>query len=383
MLVLQVGPYPQDSQLIRGGVEASVYGLSRELSKSTQVVVIDIPRLGIEDSVEDFDSIQVYRFNNPGPNQKNAAKRINDIINHIMNIKPTICHIHGTGRFGYLMFKQIKKHHIPVIVTVHGLLNVEKKNALKHQITVKNLYQYVFQGYYEKQLLASVDEAIVDTEYVIEAINKYSLGSTSNLHVIPQGINEVFFSLTGSRLSRTILSIGSISRRKGHLKLVKAFDIAAREIDDIELVICGIVSENGYYEELRDYISSLSCKDRISLRINVPLEDLYRLYSQAHVFALHSQEESQGIVFAEAMASGLPIVATRVGGVPNVIKEGVTGYLCEYGDIVCFSELLKRIMSDDYAWESLSNKCKTTAQDYSWAVITESVKKEYFRILEK
>ena len=99
------------------------------------------------------------------------------------------------------------------------------------------------------------------------------------------------------------------------------------------MTVCGIVSDKAYFKDVVEYVKASPCKDKISLLTNLPKDQLLTLYKQAHVFALHSQEESQGIVFAEAMAVGLPVVATNVGGIPYVVENGVTGLLSSYGDI--------------------------------------------------
>lgn len=383
MVIAQIGPYPLDPTLIQGGVEASVYGLAQEQSKSSQVYVFDTPRRFISDCKEKDNRVCVYRFQNPGPHQKDAIRRINNIIDLIQEIRPSVCHIHGTSPFCFRIYKRLQQFRIPAIVTVHGLINVEKGKALQNHFSLKLLCQYIVQGYYEKRLLKSICKAVVDTEYVAETIRGYGLSRVPALSVIPQGINEKYFSLGCSLSSRTILSVGSISRRKGHLMLVKSFEKAAKVLDDIQLTICGILSDKDYYEEICDYISTLPCKDRISLQANVTEEELLDLYRNTHVFALHSQEESQGIVFVEAMAAGLPIVATDIGGIPFVVKHGETGFLTEYGDIDSFSEYIIKTMSKSFDWESMSDNCRRTAMSYSWTAIAGLIEKEYNSIHTK
>lgn len=383
MVIAQIGSYPLDPTLIQGGVEASVYGLAQEQSKSSQVYVFDTPRHGISDYTEKDKSVFVYRFRNPGHHQRNAIRRINSIISIIQAVNPDICHIHGTSPFCFRLHKRLKQLRIPVIVTVHGLINVEKKKALKRRFSFKLLYQYVVQGRCEKRLMKSINRAILDTEYVAEAIHGFKLSKEPAICIIPQGIDEKYFTLNCSESSRTILSVGSISRRKGHLMLIKAFEKAVQLMDDLQLVICGVLADNDYYEEIREYISTLPCKDSISLRANVAKEDLFGFYRNAHIFALHSQEESQGIVFAEAMATGLPVVATDIGGIPFVVKNQTTGFLSKYGNIDSFSDSIVRVMSTGFDWKSMSNNCRISARSYSWASIASLIEKEYHLTLTK
>ena len=380
MTILQAGPYPLDSSLIKGGVEASVFGIVSEQSKTSRVVVIDFPRLGGSDAVEEEGAVAVCRFKNPGPHQKDAVKRVDDIVKVILGFAPSVCHIHGTGAFSYILARELRKHSISIVLTVHGLATVEKMNALKKRLSLKALYQYLYQSLCEKRLLSSQKEVIVDTEYVARAIRGFKLKNTPIMTVIPQGIDERFYRLNCSAASRTILSVGSISRRKGHLQLLQAFGLAAERMKDIRLVICGVLADQGYYDELKDCISGMSCQDRITLRPDVSKDLLFQQYKESHLFALHSQEESQGIVFAEAMAVGLPVVATRVGGIPDVITDGHTGHLSDYGDIQSFAFSMISLMSDISEWTRMSANCKNAAEAYSWKRIAESIDSVYCRL---
>lgn len=374
MKVIQIGPYPTNPSIIRGGIEASVYGLAQELSKNHQVIVIDSPRIENEDSLENYGSILVHRFHNPGVHQRDAIKRVDDIVKDIINYNPTICHLHGTGIFCWSLIKEIRrKTSIPIILTVHGLARIEKIKALKRHFSSKVFYQYIAQSNCERRVLSTLHKVIVDTQYVEKAIKGYRLRKEPEMVIIPQGIDNHFYTLDCSKTSRNILSVGSITQRKGHLQMIKAFSIAAQELQDIKLIICGVLSDSHYYQQLLNLIDTLPCKDMISLKTDVSKEELYDLYNQAHIFALHSQEESQGIVFAEAMASGLPIIATRVGGIPDVVISGETGLLSGFDDIPSFASSIIDLMQSKEKWEIMSTNCKSAARSYSWLNVAKRI----------
>lgn len=382
MRIVQVGPFPIDRSLIRGGVESSVYGLAQELAKSSEVFAIDIPRLGIEDSIEENNGIIVYRFRNRGPNNKDAIKRIGDIVDVISGLKPDICHMHGTGAFGWELYKELRKAGMLVIFTVHGLVSIEKKKALKQHFSFKTLYQYIVQSRCERSILSSQKTVIVDTEYVAKAIETYHLRRTPRMAIIPQGIDKTFFYINCSAVSRTILSVGSISKRKGHDLLIQAFSIAAEQIKDINLVICGAMADKSYFQSLLSLAAGTHCSERITIKADLHKEELLEQYRLAHIFALHTQEESQGIVFAEAMATGLPVVSTNVGGVPYVVSNGENGILIEYGDVNGFAQALINAMSSEGNWNAMSGKCKMNAIEYSWKIIAGKIADEYKLMIE-
>ena len=377
MRVIQIGQFPSNVDCIKGGVEASVYGLTKELSKSAEVIVIDIPRIGFEDQIERFGTITVHRFRNPGKFQINATRRVRDIVGIVRSYNSFICHIHGTNPFSWQMLKTLKRCGIPVALTVHGVMNVEKKNALKRRFSLKALYQYVYQGYVERRILSKTESVIVDTEYVKEAVRSLRLKSTPLMRVIPQGIDKSYFGLTCSSTSRTILSVGAFARRKGHLFLIQAFELVCAQECNTDLIICGSVAETQYLNEIETYLSKSPYKERIQLVINASKDALQNYYQKAHIFALHSQEESQGIVLAEAMAVGLPVVSTRVGGIPFVIDDGKTGLITDYGDLQSFANSILYLLNNDVDWLKMSGQCRMASEKYSWSSIVEQITNMY------
>ncbi len=380
MRIVQVGPYPVDPSVIRGGVESSIFGLVQEQSKSNDVFVMDIPRLSGTDNVEYFGAITVYRFSNNGKHQKDGTKRVKDIGRFISEIKPAICHIHSSNYFSWKLYRELSRLNIPVIVTVHGLSMIEKKKELKRQFSLKTLFQLCLQTYSERKLLQSVNDIIVDTKYVAETIKTYRLRRTPQMYVIPQGIDNRFFEMSPSLFSSEILSVGAISKRKGHLQLLKSFERVCDVNEKAHLTICGSLADAAYYKELISFLSMSKIKNRVTILINATQGELDNCYRCASIFALHSQEESQGIALVEAMATGLPVVSTRVGGIPWVVENERTGLLSEYGDIQSFANNMLILLESGELIQLMSDRGRESASRYSWSVISCEIQKLYSQI---
>ena len=381
MIIVQVGPFPISLDCIRGGVESSVYGLANTLSLEHQVHVFDVPRIGEKDKKEAYGNMIVHRYANHGKHNQDAVKRVREIVAHIVSLQPDVVHIHGTGKLSYLLYKALRDKGVRMMLTVHGLLHVEKKNILKRKFSLKHLYQCITQSYYEFKILNCAKQIIVDTHYVAKQIEAYKQSGfikyLPETHVIPQGINEKYLKLQSSPTSRTILSVGSISKRKGHLYLLKAFDLLCQKLNDVNLVIAGVLAEQSYYQEIMTYVQNSPNADKIKILTNLPQEELFKLYTQAQVFALHSQEESQGIVFAEAMATGMPIVATNVGGVPYVVLNEECGLLSSYTDVEIFMKNIYSLLTDVKKYELMVTSAKKAALRYIWNNISKEVTKVY------
>lgn len=377
MNIIQIGPYPLSSDCIQGGVESSVYGLVQELAKSHIVDVFDLPRLGEKDRVERYGNLTIHRYANPGTHNKDAVLRLSEIVRDIVALGPEVCHIHGTGTISKELYFALWNHGLQVMVTVHGLLHEEKKQALLRKPSLKALYQFCVQSRDEKQMLNAVPRIIVDTVYVEDKLRTYGLSHLPVMHVIPQGIDETFYDIHCNPQSRVLLSVGAISPRKGHAYTIEMFNrLRARGIN-AKLRIIGSLADKAYYELLQQKIAASPYQADISIEVNLPREELLRAYSEAKLFVLHSREESQGIVFAEAMATGLPIVATKIGGIPYVVADGQSGLLSPFADVATMADNVERLLVDDELWNQCSCVARQIAREYRWKGITELIVQLY------
>lgn len=228
--------------------------------------------------------------------------------------------------------------------------------------------------------------SILDTEYVAEQIkhlhSKKKISHLPWMYVVPQGIQSQYLQVSPKKpVIPTILSVGSISQRKGHLLLVKAFEIVHKTVPSAKLIIAGTLTEKAYYTQLQNEIGKLHLKQSVELLTNIPQEQLLQIYQEATIFALHSQEESQGIALVEAMATGLPIVSTLVGGIPFVVKNGKTGLLSKYGDVDSFANNMIKLLTNENLRTQMSQSARLSAQSYSWQEITQAIEIIYNRII--
>lgn len=377
MIIIQIGPYPLSPDCIHGGVEASVYGLVQELAKYHIVDVYDVPRIGEKDRAERYGNLTIHRYTNPGTHNKDAVLRLSEMVQDIVALHPDVCHIHGTGAFSKQMYFALQRHGIPTIVTVHGLLHEEKKQALFRKPSLKRLYQLVVQSRDERELLNAVSRVIVDTAYVEDMLRSYGLKHVPEMHVIPQGIDETYYTINCNPDSNVILSVGAIGPRKGHAYTIDMFNQLRAKGINAKLRIVGALTDNAYYELLQQKIANSPYASDILLEANLPREELLKAYASAKLFVLHSREESQGIVFAEAMATGLPVVATKIGGIPYVVEYGKSGLLCPYGNVDSMTEKVAQLMTDDALWKQYSAAAREIAKNYNWKEIAEKIIKLY------
>lgn len=377
MTIVQIGNYPISSDCIHGGVESSVYGLVQELAKEHIVDVFDVPRIGEKDRVERLGNLTIHRYANIGKYNKDAVLRLKKIVRDVVALGPEVCHVHGTGAFSKLIYLALQQHGIKMMLTVHGILCEEKKQALMRKPSLKALCQYIVQSRDERELLEVVQRIIVDTRYVEDKLKTYGLKQVPEMHVIPQGIDNDFYTIRCNPKSNVILCVGAIAPRKGHIYTVEMFNRLKAGGIDAKLRIIGSLADKAYYEQLQQMIAKSAYKEDIVLEANLPEEELLKAYSEAKLFVLHSREESQGIVFAEAMATGLPIVATKVGGIPCVVADGISGLLCSYGDVDAMEDMAEQLLTDDNQWKNFSVSAQQCARKYNWKRIADEIVELY------
>jgi len=142
-----------------------------------------------------------------------------------------------------------------------------------------------------------------------------------------------------------LLSIGTVTPRKGHVLLVEA--LAAAAVLPWRLSIIGSLERDpATTRQLRQAIDGAGLDDRITLAGELPPERLGQAYAAADIFALASYHEGYGMVFAEAMARGLPILATTGGAIPDTVPKSA-GILVPPGDRSALTVALIRLIADD------------------------------------
>jgi glycosyltransferase involved in cell wall biosynthesis len=241
--------------------------------------------------------------------------------------------------------------------------------------------KYVGQSLVEFLFLSVCPVVIVDTDYVAATIRLYKkqwkIMRLPICKVIPQGVGAVFYQLENRSRKKQLLAVGAFSRRKGHLSLIAAMRWVKVRFPDFSLAIAGVVSDSEYYQAVKTSIHENECERNIHLHPNASSEELLRLYQDAGIFVLHSEEESQGIALCEAMAAGLPIVATNVGGVSCVVEDKVNGFLSDSGDIESFAENAINLLENDALAKRIGENNRVKSRRYDWRSLNAEIEEVY------
>jgi glycosyltransferase involved in cell wall biosynthesis len=143
-------------------------------------------------------------------------------------------------------------------------------------------------------------------------------------------------------LGVNILFLGILGRRKGIYDLLPVFKRVLPNVLEMHLWIGG----NGEIAETTDAIAALGLSDSADLLGWIAGDDKNALLATADVFILPSYNEGLPISLLEAMSYGVPVISTRVGGIPELVRDGIDGYLIEPGDQAGLAQALARLATD-------------------------------------
>ena len=208
----------------------------------------------------------------------------------------------------------------------------------------------------ERDLYAGTRCNFVSSGFAAESLREDYGIPDSQVEVVHSGSNVAVSNAEASRTGRVILFVGVDWERKGGPELVEAFREVRSSLPDAELWIVGCSPD--------------ASQPGVKILGRLEPEQVAGCYLQADVFCLPSRMDPSASVLAEAASHGLPIVATRVGGNPERVEDGVTGFLCgatELADRLIrllkspemrreFGEAGRRMVSERFTWAAVCGK---------------------------
>lgn len=217
----------------------------------------------------------------------------------------------------------------------------------------------------EKRALALVSRIVTTSRHTADSLADYGVDVGSVVAVHP-GVEAAPLAAGSGEGPFALLCVANLVPRKGHDLLISAL---ARIADlDWRLTCAGNLSRDpAWTEELCRRCAEAGLAERVRFLGEVEDAELERLYATADLFVLASRYEGFGMVFSEAVARGLPVIAGRAGGMPEAVPEGA-GLLLPPGDEAALAEALQRLIGDPQAYAELRAGARA-ARDrlQSWA----------------
>lgn len=306
-------------------------------------------------------------------------------------------------------FKEIKRSHFPRVDLVHSLEAyptglagnwLARKFRCPHILTSHGTYGVVW---YKKTIdRFAYQQVLKNTALVCPVSNgtaglmqqyfQHALGQT-RVQVIPNG-NDFFKKITKEDLRNrkpptvpTLLTVADVKPRKGQHTSLAAFAKVKESLPDARYLIVGKITQNDYFTRLKEFIKQHHLKDVKFLNV-VSDKDLSRYYQETSVFVMTPQMddlnfEGFGLVYLEAGAYGVPVVATRCGGVSDAVKHEETGLLADPDDVDTIADAILTLLNNPTLARKMGDANREWSENLTWTKNAERHIKEYRSILRE
>jgi len=236
--------------------------------------------------------------------------------------KPDVLHAHFTG-IGYVAAKLKQQIHIPLVITEHSSLLM--KTSLDKKLM--NIADY---AYRKADIVIAVSPAlanVIENNFNIKPLYLPNIVDTSVFYYAPRRECNKF----------NFVSAGSLIYRKRMDLTIEAFGRAFGDSKDVTLTIFG---EGNERTKLEDLIKKYKLENRVSLMGMVSRKDIAKKMRECDCFVLASRAETFGVVYIEALASGIPVIATKCGGPEGFVHEG-NGIMIPVDDVDALASAMK------------------------------------------
>jgi glycosyltransferase involved in cell wall biosynthesis len=281
--------------------------------------------------------------------------------------------VHGQGvecQYGYVAVTGKYPH----LLTIHGIPHLANK-AL--QVGLFSNWRLV--AVLARHCLRKARNIVVINPFVEES---YDLtGNRYRLFPIPNAIGEQAFSPPQRARERDlILAVGSIDRRKGFDVLLNALAILRRRNIKARAIIAGPAPDPGVLAWLQQFARENDLP--VEFTGFLPPDQILPLQQRCTVFALSSRHETAPMVVAEAMAARTPVVASRVAGLPYMIRDGETGLLFQSENATELADRLEVLLGDEARRARMGEAARQSAlETYHPKVVAEKTRAAYEAVL--
>lgn len=351
---------------VPGGISAHVYELSKALVATGHKVTVVTRRRSGQPEREFSDGISVLRVTLKYVALVYGLQLRNFVRRHLPELQPDLIHIHGMGPLEWYNIDRI-----PLAYTNHtsGYLKRIQKGGWRRMTKLKRHFA-------KMDLFLAPSKELLQIPFSIQAPKRF----------IANGVDsEKFVTDTSKRTTiREQLqlkeddTVAIVTRRlvdkNGVVYLAKGSGLTQRK--DIHFIIIGDGPERATVEaEFKK-----QCGNRAIFLGNKSHGEIVDYYSAADFSILPSLMEATSISGLEAMAASLPLVGTRVGGIPELIKDGLNGYLCEPANANDLAEKIDLLMEQSLVALGRGSR-KMVEEKFDWKKIAEQTLEAYKEII--
>ncbi len=273
---------------------------------------------------------------------------------------------------------------VPHVAMFHTLGEIKNRSSLSEHETELRIES-------ERAVLRGADGVICATEQERVLLRQLYGADVAKVSVIPLGVDMDRFrpgaksdarEALGLQDERIVLFVGRIEPLKGVDILINAAAMLESDVDCSVLIVGGDEASQPEIEALQGLARLRGIEHRVAFVGAVDHEKLPLYYNAADVCVVPSHYESFGLVAVEAMASGVPVVASRVGGLTGTVRDGETGYLIPWLCPEPFAERIELLLDNEPLRQSLGEAAREAVARYRWENVAEAVLQVYNNLID-
>jgi glycosyltransferase involved in cell wall biosynthesis len=338
--VAMVGALPFDLQSVKGGVETVILNLFYGFS---QLPDIEVVHIAFSDEAREV-TIRKYseRVRVCFLPTKSRFRLLDYVVNQkaLMRVlkqeSPDIIHIQESNPqlLRFLFYPKAR-----VVVTQHGIM----RECLKYAKGLEENLKFLFKTVIERYVFPRFKNIVFISNYNERLFH----GVPAHSRIIYNPVNPIFFDERPNLKdgSRSIIYVATISRGKNIKMLLEAI----HELNQLGILyslhVVGGYKEPGFEKEVVGWVNKMNLREQVTFHGWLKQTEILNVFDECDYFVLPSLQETLPMSIAEAMALGKVVIATEVGGVPEMFRDGITGHLLQPNNRHQLVGLLKQLQS--------------------------------------
>ena len=288
----------------------------------------------------------------------------------------------------------------PTVFTIHGVMHRE---AQVYTSTLFDRTRLLLEKWLDGYAVRHVRDIVAISPYILD---EYRDRSQARFHRIDNPLAPEFFEIPSleaalaatraslppsgdtpkkggtdaERLEYRLLYAGTIDERKNVLDLLRAVAIVRQQVPGVRLRVAGRTTSLPYEEKVRHFVAAEGLASNVDFLGLLDKEQLLQEYAQCSVAVLASRQETMPMAVIEAMAAAKPVVATRVGGVPELVEDGDSGYTVAVGDVDGLARHLVTLLKNAALRQQMGQRGRQLAERFRLETVAAQYRQLYYHV---
>ena len=351
---MRIGFYTFSFLPIVGGAEILLHGLAESLAEHGHEVTLWAPTVRGKDN-RVATHYRLHRYARPSSKRFGARQTLPRLLVETWGRRPEVLHCHGAYPAGYVGagFKRLTG--TPVVIRPHGADVLPGEWIDRDPRLAARMRRALF----------AADAVVAQGEFLAERLRVLGV-QEDRLRVIHNGVKLSEAMPPPPSDEPLVLAMGSLTPKKGFDVLLQAWHVVRQRVPTARLTIAGDGPERS---RLTGLAASLGIAEAVAFPGLVTGEAKRALWALACLFVSSSRREPFANVNLEALAGGKPVVATRVGGNPEMVDHEITGLLVEPEDPEGLAKAILCLLEDRRRADAMGRAARQKAGMFSWDVM--------------